>query len=76
MWTVRPNTNVTRESQIINSTDVSQALTGLYAINQSGLIIRNATINTTGGPFATGGLYTAYFPDGNKTAVTVLVIRK
>lgn len=76
-WAVRPVTNVTMELQITNYTDgVNPDFTGLYAINQSGLIIRNTTTNSTGSPLATAGLYSVYFPDGNRTMVKVLVIRK
>src|SRR6218665_2351904 len=55
MWTITSISNSTRHIQITNFTDsVSPVLTGLYAINQSGLIIRNATTNfSTGGPLAT-----------------------
>lgn len=78
MWTVKPVTNVSKEYPINNFTDsVSPALTGLYAINQSGLIVRSAaTTNSTGGSSATAGIYFVYFADGNRTAVKLLVIRK
>lgn len=78
MWTVRATSNVNMMYPITNFTDsVSPAVTVLYAINQSGLIVRNATINnSTGSSSATAGIYFVYFADGNRTAVKLLVIRK
>ena len=76
-WRVRSTSLATRESQITDFTgSVSADLLGLYAVNQSGLIIRNATIDADGGPISTAGLYTVYFADGSKAAVKVVVIRK
>ena len=72
-WTVRSTSLAARQSQITNFTDsVSPDVMELYAINQSGLIIRNATIN----PPSTAGLYYMYFEDGSNTGAKVVVIRK
>ena len=77
MWTIRPASLAVKEIQITNFTDsVSPTLAGLYAINQTGLIIRNATTNSTGNQTSAAGLYYVYFADGNKTALKVVVIRK
>src|SRR6218665_803686 len=63
-WTIRPTSFATREYQITNFTEVLPDFTGLYAISQSDLTIRKATIYPTDGPYSTAGLYTVYFPDG------------
>lgn len=77
-WTVRPTSIASKEHQITNFTDsVFSNLAGLYAVNQSGLIIREAATNySTNGPISTAGIYVVYFPDNNKTAIKVVVIRK
>src|SRR6218665_1545349 len=76
-WTVRSTSQSTNEFQITNFTSiVSPALLGLYAVNQSGLIIRNATIDADGGPISTAGLHYVYLTDGSKAAAKVAVIRK
>lgn len=77
MWTVRPTSNAKTEYDITNFTAVvDPTLTGLYAINESGLIIRKATID---GPISTAGLYSVYYTNGNitsRTAIKLVVIRK
>ena len=75
MWTVRPTSMAIKEIQISNFTDTVSQPT-LYAVNESGLIIRNATTNSTGNQTSTAGLYTVYFADGTKIGVKVVVIRK
>lgn len=72
MWTVRQTSNVTKEYTITNFSDSVLYQPDLYETSPSGLVIRDATIK----PIATAGLYTVYFPDGNKTALKVVVIRK
>ena len=53
-------------------------LTGLFYLNQSGLVILNATTTPNGeGPFSTSGLYIAQCENNvNRTGVKLLVVRK
>lgn len=77
-WTVRPTSEAFAYYQITNSPDsVFTTVTGHYALNQTGLIIRNATPTPTGGPIATAGFYMVEFPiNRDSTAVKLVVIRK
>lgn len=78
-WSVRPISNVVTPYQITNFTDVvSPTLSGLYAINETGLIVRNATTtNATGASISTAGIYTVQFPNiTNYIAAKLVVIRK
>jgi len=50
-------------------------LTGLYDVNQTGLIIKNATTN--GNPIATAGLYIGQCANNpNRTGAKLLIVRK
>ena len=51
------------------------SLTGLYDVNQTGLVIKDAT--TTGNPIATAGLYIGQCINSpNKAGAKLLVVRK
>ena len=57
---------------------VDSTLVGLYAVNESGLIILNSTTTENGQPISTSGLYIANCNDnsGNRTGAKLVVIRK
>src|SRR6218665_3583998 len=76
-WTVRPTSKLATEFQITNFTNsVFPTLTGLFGYDQSGLLIRNATIDVNGSPLSTAGVYYVNFVDGTRAAVKLVVIRK
>src|SRR6218665_1647905 len=55
--------------------DRDPSLTGLYDVNQTGLIIKDATTN--GNPIATAGLYIGQCINNvNKAGAKLLVVRK
>lgn len=75
-WSVRPTSNVSIIYQITNFADVvSPTLSGLYTINQTGLIVLNAATTPSGGPIYTAGIYTVQFTNStNRIAVKLVVI--
>src|SRR6218665_3627067 len=76
-WTVGPTSKVATEFPITNFTNsVFPTLTGLFGYDQSGLLIRNATIDANGNPFSTAGVYYVNFMDGSRAAAKLVVIRK
>ena len=53
------------------------SLAGLYSLNQSGLVILDATTTPNGGPISTAGLYIAQCQNNdNRTGAKVLVVRE
>lgn len=53
------------------------SLVGLYSLNQSGLVILDATTTPNGGPISTAGLYIAQCQNNdNRTGAKLLVVRE
>jgi len=77
-WSVRPTSNSSLSFPITNSGGgVSSTLAGLYATDETGLIVLNATTNKTEGSMATAGMYTTAFANStNQIAAKLVVIRK
>jgi len=77
-WTVRPSSDPITPYKITNYSDVvNPTLTGSYAIDETGLIVLEATGNKTGGLMSTAGEYTVEFANStNKIAVKLVVVRK
>ena len=77
-WTVIPTSDEFGSYQISDyggQTDPS--LTGLFYLNQSGLIIINATTTEYGGPISTSGLYISQSENsGDRTGAKLLVVRE
>ena len=75
-WTVRSTQDELSTYTISNFNGYrNPALTGLYDVNQTGLIIKDATTN--GNPISTAGLYIGQCVNNtNKTGAKLLVIRK
>ena len=77
-WSVRPTSNSSLSFPINNpGGGVSSTLAGLYATDETGLIVLNATTNKTEGSMATAGMYTTAFANStNQIAAKLVVIRK
>jgi len=75
-WTVKPTSDELGTYTIINyGGAMDPTLTGLYDVNQTGLIIKDATTN--GYPISTAGLYIGQCVNNpNKTGVKLIVVRK
>ena len=77
-WTVRPSSDPITPYQITNYSDVvNRTLAGSYAIDETGLMVLEATGNKTGAVMSTAGEYTVEFANStNKIAVKLVVVRK
>lgn len=77
-WSVRPTSSAPNSFEITNYDDVvSPSLTGPYAVDETGLIVLNATTNDTAAPMSTAGVYTVEFADSaNTISAKLVVIRK
>src|SRR5688572_31717433 len=75
-WSVRSTEDEITTYPISNFNGYrNPALTGFYDINQTGLIIKNATIS--GNPISTAGLYIGQCVNNtNRTGAKLLVVRK
>ena len=77
-WKVKPTSNETDTYTIINY-DGSRdpMLTGLYDVNQTGLIIKESNTVEYTNPISTAGLYIGQCANNpNKTGAKLLVVRK
>ena len=78
-WTVIPTSNEFGTYQISGYGGYrNPSLGGLYDLNQSGLVILNATTTPNGeDPISTAGLYLTQCSNyGNRTAAKLLVVRE
>jgi|SRR6218665_724076 len=75
-WKVTPTSDELSSYPIINyGGSRDPTLAGLYDVNQTGLIIKNAT--TGGNPISTAGLYIGQCANNpNRTGAKLLVVRK
>ena len=75
-WTVKPTSDELDTFTISNFGGYRDpTLTALYDVNQTGLIVKDATTN--GNPIATAGLYIGQCANNpNKTGAKLLVVRK
>ena len=76
-WKIKPNSDELSTYTISNYSGYRDpTLSGLFYLNQSGLVILNATTTDYGGPISTTGLYyTQCESDGIMTGAKLLVIR-
>src|SRR6218665_2870908 len=73
-WKVTPTSDELNSYTIIGP-GADQTLTGLYEVNQTGLVIKGAT--TSGNPIATAGLYIGQCTNNpNKAGAKLLVVSK
>jgi len=73
-WKVTP-TSDELSSYTISGPGADPSVNGLYAVNQTGLIIKDAT--TSGNPIATSGIYIGQCVNNpNKTGAKLVVVRK
>lgn len=76
-WTIKPTSDELGTCTISDYGGCRDStLTGLFYLNQSGLVIRNATTTDFGNPNSTPGLYIARCPNNTRTGVKILVVRE
>ena len=77
-WTVKPTSNELDTLTISNFGGYRDStLSGLYDVNQTGLIIKDATTTEDGNPISSAGLYIGQCANNpNKTGAKLLVVRK
>ena len=77
-WTIYPTSDEFGNYTISGSGGFrDSSLAPLFYLNQSGLVVLNATIVPDRGPIATAGLYIAQCSnDGNRIGAKLLVVRE